>query len=162
MAISNPVLIEAMEETADRLEQGAAYSWSHMGRCNCGHLAQTVTRLHPGDIHQRALRGQGNWTEQTEHYTPYCPITGNPLDGVIDRLVEIGLNTNDIRRLEYLSDPKVLKRLPGGFRHLRRNCREDLVVYLRTWAGTLRQALPAAARPQGAPRQQVERPVPVA
>lgn len=142
MAIPNTVLIEALEDTATRLESGAAYSWSHMGRCNCGHLAQTVTRLQPRDIHRRALRGEGSWTEQSEHYTPYCPVTGNPLDGVIDRLIEVGLNTNDIQRLEHLSDPKVLKRLPGGFRHLQRNRREDLILYLRTWAECLRAQLP--------------------
>ena len=34
MAKSNPELICALRETAERLEGGAQYEWGHMGRCN--------------------------------------------------------------------------------------------------------------------------------
>ncbi len=42
---ANPDLIEALRRTAARLATGAEYRWTHMGSCNCGHLAQTVTEL---------------------------------------------------------------------------------------------------------------------
>jgi hypothetical protein len=50
MAKSNPELINALRETADRLEQGAHYEWGHMGRCNCGHLVQTLTWMSDYEI----------------------------------------------------------------------------------------------------------------
>ena len=43
MARPSRRLIDALRATARRLEDGARYEWGHMGRCNCGHLAQTLT-----------------------------------------------------------------------------------------------------------------------
>ena len=51
MPIPSLALVTVLRETADRLESGDAYQWAHFGRCNCGHLVQTVTRLSPAEIH---------------------------------------------------------------------------------------------------------------
>jgi glycine/D-amino acid oxidase-like deaminating enzyme len=130
-----------LRETADRLESGAAYNWAHFGRCNCGHLAQTLTRLDAAEIHRRARRELIEWSEIPEDY---CGSTGYHLDHVIDTLLEIGLNRDDVRHLEDLSDRAVLERLPGGFRWLERNSRENAVAYMRAWADLLEDAVASA------------------
>ena len=66
----NPDLIQALQETADRLDSGARYEWGHMGRCNCGHLVQTVTSLTDLEIVDRV---SGQLDEWTEHARAYCP-----------------------------------------------------------------------------------------
>jgi hypothetical protein len=43
--------------------------------------------------------------------------------------------------MEYLEDRKVLNNLPGGFRWLKRNVREDVVVYFETLAAMLEEQL---------------------
>ncbi|WP_243635867.1 hypothetical protein [Hymenobacter edaphi] len=45
MASCSLSVIEALRTTAQRLSTQAPYQWGHMGSCNCGHLAQTITRL---------------------------------------------------------------------------------------------------------------------
>lgn len=137
--MANPThfLVSAIRTTATRLENGDSYMWAHMGRCNCGHLTQTLTGLSAEEIHRRAMSRHGDWTEQTEHFEPYCPHTGFNLDYLMNALVEAGLYPTDIRDLEYLSNRDVLKRLPGGFRYLKRSCREDVILYLKTWADLL-------------------------
>lgn len=139
MAIPNRALVHILEETADRVESGGKYMWGHHGHCNCGQLAQTVTRLRPELIHRSALKRPGEWSEQVNHY---CPASGLVIDNVFDALVEVGLSRKDIGHLEYLSDRAILERLPGGFRWLERNQRDHLVLYLRTWAGLLTDNLP--------------------
>ena len=43
--------MRALRATADRLAApDARYEWGHMGGCNCGHLAQTVTTLSRAEI----------------------------------------------------------------------------------------------------------------
>lgn len=140
MATPNRPLILALRETADRLAGGAAYNWSHFGRCNCGHLAQTLTRLDAAEIHRRARRELVEWSELPEDH---CPGTGYPLDHVVDTLLELGLTRDDLRHLEDLSDTAVLARLPGGFRWLERNRADNAVLYLRAWADLLEEQLPA-------------------
>lgn len=139
MAYPTPYLFDAFRKTAQRLKSGGSYMWAHMGRCNCGHLAQTLTGLSPEEIHKRALSRQGDWTEQSEHFEPYCPHTGFNIDYVMNSLIEAGLGPTDIRSLEYLSNKEVLKRLPGGFRYLERNKRENVILYLETWADLLEE-----------------------
>lgn len=145
MAFSSPYLIDALRSTANRLEAGETYMWAHMGRCNCGHLAQTLTGLTAEDIHKRALQRHGDWTEQSEHFEPYCRLTGFHLDYVMDALIESGLHPTDIRELETLANREVLQRLPGGFRYLERNRRDNVILYMRVWADLLEEKLPADA-----------------
>ena len=139
MAIPSFVLARILEETAERLEAGAEYQWSHFGKCNCGHVAQTATRLRAADIHRVANRVFAEWSEIPDDF---CPQTGMLFDRVIDTLFEIGLTPLDLRDLEDLSQRTILENLPGGFRHLERNNREHVVLYLRSWAELLKRAAP--------------------
>lgn len=138
MAYANRELIDALRETARRLRSGAHYAWGHHGSCNCGNLIQVVTKLDPQEIVHYARTGVGEWTELAEDY---CSVTDAPLYLIMSKLEKIGLTPTDIHNIEYLEDKKVLERLPGGFRWLRRNNREDVVVYLETFADLLEEQL---------------------
>ena len=48
-----------------------------------------------------------------------------------------GLSHSDIVKLENLSDKTILDNLNGGFRHLRRNVKEDVIEYMRSFADLL-------------------------
>ncbi len=137
-----PELIAALRTTARRLESGADYRWTHMGSCNCGHLAQTLTRLPKEEIHRLALERSGDWGEQAREY---CPTSGFPMDHVLAVLFDVGLTRDDVWYLERLSDPEVLRRLPLGERHLDHRRRRDVVRYLRTWASLLEDRWLASA-----------------
>ena len=140
MARANEELVRALRVTADRLAaDDARYEWGHMGSCNCGHLAQTVTRLSRAEIHRRAMERAGDWGEQV---VDYCPTSGYAIDHVIEEMLALGLDRGDLSDLERLSGPKVLARLPLGERELKRNRRDDVALYLRTWASLLETELP--------------------
>lgn len=143
-------LIEALIATAARLESGASYQWGHLGACNCGHLAQTITRLSPAQIHAAALRRAGDWADQA---VEYCPDSGFPIDHILDKMMELGLNRDDIRHLERLSDRRVLARMGDRRLTLRRNSREDVVAYMRAWASLLSER--AGLAPVELPSQRV-------
>lgn len=137
MAIANPRLILALRATAGRLEVlGTPYRWTHMGMCNCGQLAQTVTRLSKEEIHRMALQKAGDWGRQA---VDHCPTSGYPMDHVISQLMELGLSEVDIDRLERLADREVLRRLPPTTRHLDKRSRDHAVLYMRAWADLLEQ-----------------------
>ncbi len=138
MAQANILLIEALRETANRLRNGAHYAWGNHGACNCGNLTQVVTKLSKEEILAYAHTGIGEWTELAEDY---CGITNAPAGLLITKLQEIGLTPSDIHNLEYLEDKTVLQRLPGGFRWLQRNAREDVIVYFETFADLLEEQL---------------------
>jgi hypothetical protein len=138
MAHPNLALIDALRETAKRLKQQAKYAWGNHGSCNCGNLLQVVTKLDEKEILQFARTGVGEWTELAEDY---CGITDAPISLLISKLQEIGLTPSDIHNIEYLEDKEVLKALPGGFRWLSRNQREDVIVYMETMAQLLEDKL---------------------
>jgi len=138
MATPTPELISALRETANRLRNGAHYAWGHHGACNCGNLLQTVTHLSEGEILRYAHTAPGEWTELAEEF---CPVTHAPLTLLITRLQEIGLTPADIHHIEYLTDKEVLKYLPGGFRWLKRNRRDDAIAYFEAFALLLEDKL---------------------
>jgi hypothetical protein len=138
MAKASSELISAVRETADFLQSSNLYQWGHMGACNCGFLAQRVTRLRKEDIHARAMRGHGNWSEQLNDY---CPTSGRPMDDLISDLLAFGFSVEDLQHLERLSDPEVLKAMPPGLKYPRHNVKADVVAYLRVWAQTLEDRL---------------------
>jgi len=138
MATPTTELINALRETAARLRNGAHYAWGHHGACNCGNLVQVVTHFTEGEIVRYAHTSAGEWTEMTEEF---CPVTNAPLTLVITRLEEIGLTPTDIHDIEYLSNKEVLKQLPGGFRWLKRNKREDAIDYFEAFANMLENKL---------------------
>lgn len=138
MAYPTIELTEALRETGRRLRKGASYSWGNHGSCNCGNLLQVVTRLTKEDILRHAHTGIGEWTELAEEY---CGVTNTPVDLMISHLQQLGLTPTDIHNLEYLEDKEVLDHLPGGFRWLKRNVREDVILYFETFAALLEEKL---------------------
>ncbi len=140
MAQPNMALITALRTTAQRLRNGATYAWGHHGACNCGNLLQVVTQLTEQEILERAHSGIGEWTELAQDY---CGVTNAPVDLLISKLQALSLTPSDIHNLEYLEDREVLDQLPGGFRWLSRNVREDVIVYFETYAQVLEDKLVA-------------------
>ncbi len=138
MAFANPALITAFRAAAQQLRDGAPYAWGHHGQCNCGHLAQVATSFSAEEIQRYAQTGMGEWTELAESH---CTATGAPVDLLVQKLLELGLTPTDIHHLEYLDDKSVLKNLPGGFRWLRRNRREDAIAYFEAFADLLENKL---------------------
>ena len=139
MARPKPELIQALRNTADKLEESQSYQWGHMGSCNCGHLVQQVTQLSKAEIHEYAMRTRGgDWSEQA---LDYCPTSGYLMDQVISIMLEAGMDIVDFKHLERLSDKEVLQRLPQGERYLRHNVRKDVVKYMRTCAQLLEEKL---------------------
>ncbi|MEM6602336.1 MAG: hypothetical protein AAF649_13230 [Verrucomicrobiota bacterium] len=141
MAEANTTLVTVLRSTADRIENGANYRWTHQGRCNCGQLVQTVTGLGAAEIHRRALQKLGEWTE---HANDYCPFSSHPMDQVIHVLREIGFDTRDLAHIEYLSDPRVLAEIrnQSNRQALNHKSKDDVVLYFRTWAQLLENELP--------------------
>ena len=138
MAHPNSTLINALREAATKLRNGAHYAWGHHGSCNCGHVLQVVTQLSKEEIVCHAQTVYGEWTEIAEDY---CGVTNAPAYLLVSKLEKIGLTPTDIHNLEYLDDRKVLEALPGGFRWLKRNMREDVIVYFETFAALLEDQL---------------------
>jgi hypothetical protein len=138
MANANIELVDALRETANRLKNGAQYAWGNHGACNCGNLLQVVTKLSKDEIIRYAQTGTGEWTELAEDY---CGITGAPVSLLIHKLEQLGLTPTDIHNLEYLEDREVLHKLPGGFRWLKRNIKEDVIIYFETFAELLEEKL---------------------
>lgn len=131
-------LVSALRETANRLKQGAYYAWGNHGGCNCGNLLQVVTDLSKEEILKYAHSGIGEWTELAEDY---CGVTNAPITLLLKKLQEIGLTPTDIHNLEYLEDREVLNKLPNGFKWLKKNVREDVVIYFETYANILEEQL---------------------
>ena len=138
MAHPNIRLIAALREAAQNLRNGAHYAWGHHGSCNCGHVLQVVTELSKEEIIRHAQSVYGEWTEIAEEY---CGVTNAPAYLLVSRLEKLGLTPTDIHNLEYLEDRAVLQSLPGGFRWLKKNVREDVIVYFETFAQMLEERL---------------------
>jgi hypothetical protein len=138
MAHPTTKLVQVLREAAQNLRSGAPYAWGHHGSCNCGHLLQVVTCLSKSEILEYVQSTQGEWTEIAEEY---CAVSDAPVYLLISRLEKLGLTPTDIHNLEYLEDRQVLQNLPGGFRWLKRNVREDVIVYFETMASMLEKQL---------------------
>jgi hypothetical protein len=138
MAKPNLELIQHIRNAAIKLQGSATYQWGHMGSCNCGFLAREISNLTKGEIHQRAMQKYGDWNEQIDDY---CPESRLPMDELISQMLNAGLDRRDLKHLEKLSDPDVLKKLPVKHRHLIHNRRDDVVLYLKTWAEVLEEEL---------------------
>jgi hypothetical protein len=158
MAIPSRTLVDALRATADRLDGGARYNWTHMGACNCGHLAQTVTELSPAEIHAIALEKAGDWHQQV---IDHCPASGLPMDHLIDALLELGLTRADLAHLERLSGPEVRARLSPAEPALDYRRRSHVVTYMRAFADLLEERLEAEiGRAQAGGQARASRDVP--
>jgi hypothetical protein len=131
-------LIAALRQAAQNLRNGAHYAWGSHGSCNCGHLLQVVTQLSKDEIIRHAQTVYGEWTEIAEDY---CGVTNAPAYLLVSKLEKLGLTPTDIHNLEYLEDKAVLQGLPGGFRWLKKNLREDVILYFETFAALLEEQL---------------------
>ena len=138
MAKPSLELVEALRETARRLQNGAHYTWGHHGACNCGNLLQVITHFSEAEILAHAHTGTGEWTEIAEES---CSVTGVPVGLLLYTLQTIGLTPADIHNIEYLNNKDVLQYLPGGFRWLKRNVRQDVIDYFRAFAQMLEEKL---------------------
>jgi hypothetical protein len=131
MTRTNLPLIKAFRKTIHKLKNGASYQWGHMGACNCGNLAQEITQLSKGEIHQYAMQRHGDWYDQI---LEYCPSSGYPIDLMITKMLEAGLSLEDLQHLERLTDPKILRKIPKSRRDkMAKNNLEDVILYLETW-----------------------------
>lgn len=64
-----------------------------------------------------------------------------PIDLLISEMLGAGLEPEDLKNLEKLSDKKILARFPIEKRFLKHNQRDDVVAYLNEWAAMLEEAL---------------------
>ncbi|MFQ3577055.1 MAG: hypothetical protein SNJ77_11530 [Cytophagales bacterium] len=139
MAIATLETIEALRQTAKRLKDNAPYQWGHMGACNCGNLAQVITPFSKAEIHKYAvMTREGDWNDMLE---AYCPSSELPMDMMIAALINKGFTIDDLKHLEYLSDANVLKRTKLKKDHLKNNVKEDVILYLDSWADMLEEEL---------------------
>lgn len=142
VAKNRPELIDALRVTADRLADGATYEWGHMGRCNCGHLVQTLLDITDQEIAASVDHQLDEWSE---HANDYCEGTGTKVDDLFTQLYRAGLGYRDVIQLENLSNREVLQRIGRASAaenpvHLRRNHVEDVTLYMRTMADMLQDA----------------------
>jgi hypothetical protein len=139
MARSSERLIKALKTTASNLEIGKKYMWGHMGACNCGNLAQSLTTYTKAEIHEFAMLGKGDWSEQV---AAFCAGTKYPMEFIISDLLKEGLTIEDLIDLERLSNKRVLALIPHERRvSIKHNVKEDVILYLNTWAKLLEQEL---------------------
>lgn len=131
MARPSEHLIEAFRKTIHKLKNHAPYQWGHMGACNCGNLAQELTKMSKGEIHRYAMQKSGDWNDQL---IDYCPTSGYPMDLMISKMIEAGLTVDELKHLETLSDPIILKKIPFERRvKIKKNNKEDVILYMETW-----------------------------
>jgi len=140
MTQSTPELIGALRATAERLRTGAHYEWGHMGRCNCGHLVQTLTSMSDREIVEAVDFALDEWSE---HAKDYCSGSGHKVDSLFLTLQAHGFDYQDVIHLENLTDARVLQRL-GQQRglsncHLQRNSVTDVIDYMVTLADLLQE-----------------------
>jgi len=135
MAKANPNLIFDLRRTVTKLKKGAPYQWGHMGACNCGNLAQEIIQINKAEIHRFAMQRSGDWSEQL---IDYCPSSGMPMDLMITKLLDAGLERDDLIHLEKLSDPEILAHIPIERRNkMAKNNIADVILYLETWTHLL-------------------------
>lgn len=138
MAKAKIEIIEVLRTTAQKLAKSPNYQWGHMGSCNCGFLAQEITQHSSAEIHTRAMQKHGDWNEQLNDY---CPTSGLLMDDLITTMLDFGFDSDDLKKLEKLSDQSILQTLPISQRYLSNNKKEDVIKYLNTWANVLESRL---------------------
>jgi len=138
MAKAKIEIIEVLKTTAKKLSKSPSYQWGHMGSCNCGFLAQEITKHSSAEIHSRAMQKHGDWNEQLNDY---CPTSGLLMDDLISTMLDFGFDSDDLKKLEKLSDQEILLQLPFSERYLNHNSKMDVIKYLNTWAGLLESKL---------------------
>ena len=134
LQVKRKELARLVRLTAKRVREGADYRWTNQGRCNCGHLAQTLTGLDGGQIHRIALHSEGEWVDHVEEF---CEVSNKPVSKLIQEMLSFGLGIDELHALERLNLDIVVRHLPDGRRSLNYRLREDLLIYLETWADVI-------------------------
>ncbi|NRA62842.1 MAG: hypothetical protein HRU19_00080 [Pseudobacteriovorax sp.] len=127
-------ILKAVESLTDETSR---YQWGHMSQCNVGHLVQAITGMKDTEIIESVDEQLIEWTD---YASGLCPVTHNKIDDIFDTLRQYGFQSQDVIHLENLSDRKVLQNLPGGFRYLRRNHKDDVIAYMESLADLLSKA----------------------
>ncbi len=148
--MKNVLLINSLSKTINLLKNTKDYQWGHNGSCNCGHVAQALTGLSKKEIHEYAMEKEGDWREKANLF---CETSGKKIDSIIKVMLSNGFSLEDIGDIEYLSNPKVLKRIEK--RELNRNELLDVLLYLETWKVIL-QGLSEDWNPKVSNKREVE------
>lgn len=144
MAKAVKPIINALRKAAEKIAIDGHYQWGHMGACNCGYVAQEITHLSKGQIHDYAMKGYGDWTEQV---MAFCPTSEFPMDLLISEMVAAGFSLEDLINLERLKDSEVLSRIPIEMRKsLKHNNQQDVILYLNSWADLLDEKIEKESR----------------
>ena len=131
-------LVDALRNTSTRLEKDdTRYQWGHMGQCNAGHLIQTITGMSSHEIVRSVDYQLDEWSE---HANDYCSCTGIKVEEIFLTMERHGMSHSDIVKLENLSDKRILQNLNGGFRYLRRNVKQDVIEYMRSFADLIEKS----------------------
>ncbi len=112
-------LIEALKAVVNALENDTVeYDWYQISHCNCGLVAQAITKTDKETLNDIYLNDISISLQSKidSEYTPgwsqmvkeYCPLTGEPIAEIFQKLYSAGMKREDIAHLEYLSDPKIL------------------------------------------------------
>jgi hypothetical protein len=168
MAQASSRLVVALRETAARLERReTAYCWSRFALCNCGHLAQTITRLAPTALEAAAGGRHGDWGDQARTlFRPAalvqpdygdrpaldegawepdsadrCNVADRAMAAIVEELQAWGLDPTDIDALERLNDTAVRRRLGNEALDFSHADRDNAVSYMRAWADLLEARL---------------------
>jgi len=120
-------MVEALRKAAKKIGK-EHYSWKDIGHCNCGNLAQVVTGKSGKEILKQGIKKHGDWEILTKLYRENSMYE---IDHYIDSMIEIGFRLDQIAKLENLSDEKILNEIGVD---LRRDKKEDVILYLNTWA----------------------------
>mgnify|MGYP001483220548 CR=1 FL=1 len=137
MSIEKSLLSDYLFKTVQLLKNSPRYEWGNSGACNCGHLAQVMTGKSRKEIHEVALKKEGDWSDKSK---VYCESSGHEIDDVISIMLSKGLQLEDIRHIEYLSNPKVLEKVPPKQGELQHNNVEDVITYFNAWILLLRES----------------------
>ncbi len=163
-------LIAALVRVATAIKTDTiCYDWHKPHSCNCGVVAQTLLGVKREELkelyepHQSRLSRGGvsiSWKNAVRYF---CPISGERLPEIFQRLQDAGLSPADIAHLEYLENPAILAasaipkfdalrhplmyldaynggKKPGRFFYEYQYFakRENLYLYLTAWIGILK------------------------
>ena len=135
---------EALREAARRIEVGEVrYDWSRMYSCNCGVLAQVVSKATVREVRRQTRSGAkpffGVWNDWQKPGFALCPISKIPVGTIFHDLLSVGFSPADVGNLEICADPAVRARVraegDGDFFDYAEP--HAVVLYMRAWADLL-------------------------
>ena len=108
MAAPSIELIKALRNTANSIERSQHYQWGHMGSCNCGFLAQEITKMTKAEIHARAMQRYREMRviQDSENHPYLHLVDGGVADnlgvrGVLEALEELSFSGAFRRQKDY-------------------------------------------------------------